>query len=560
MINKNRLKLGELLLSVGKINNEQLHDVLEMQKTTGKKIGELLVELKYITEADIIEVLEFQLGIPHINLEKVIIQPEVPRLITENLARRHTLIPIRSDKGKIVVAMSDPLNIFAIDDVKIATGLDVHAVIGTKKDILSAIDQYYGKEVAEKAVEDFKKQYKKEDLDALDEETINDINNAPVVRLVNSIIKQAIKAGSSDIHIEPFEDSVRIRVRVDGDLQEIMSTSKTTHSAIVTRIKIMAKLDIAEKRLPQDGRVEVNVDYKDIDLRISILPTVFGEKIVIRILDRSSFLMSKQELGFTKENMDIFDETLQNTNGIVLVTGPTGSGKTTTLYTILREINSISKNIITVEDPVEYRLNGINQVQVNVKAGLTFANGLRSILRQDPDIIMIGEIRDIETAEIAVRAAITGHLVISTMHTNNAPATISRLIDMGIEPYLISSSVVGVIAQRLVKKICTNCKESYEPSQKEMEVLNIGNDVPLYRGAGCPQCFQNGYKGRTSIHEIMNVNRKVRSYINNKMGIDEISKIAVENGMITLKESCKKLVIEGITTFDELMRVTYTNE
>lgn len=554
-----KIKLGEILISTEKITQEQLEKALEEQKNSKKKLGQILIENNIITEKDIIEILEFQLGIPHINLENFVIDEEVPLLISESLARRYELIPIRKQSGKLMVAMVDPLNIFAIDDVKIATNMDVEPCICSQHDILNAIDRSYGKEVAEKAIEDFKKQYEVDNINDLDEEILNDINNAPVVRLVNSIIKQAIKAKASDIHIEPFEESVRIRFRVDGQLQEIMNSAKTTHSAIVTRIKIMGKMDIAEKRVPQDGRIELSIDGKEVDLRISVLPTVFGEKIVIRLLDRSTFLLSKSQLGFTEENLNRFYKLIENPNGIILITGPTGSGKTTTLYTILRELNQINKNIITVEDPVEYKLHGINQVQVNNKAGLTFANGLRSILRQDPDIVMIGEIRDAETAQIAARAAITGHLVISTMHTNDAPSTITRLIDMGIQPYLISASVVGSIAQRLVRKICTNCKKAYNPSEKEKEILNIGENVKLYKGEGCAQCYNIGYKGRTSIHEIMNMSKNIRESIDNKDGIDKLRKIAIDEGMIILRDNCRELVLNGITSFNEFMTVAYNN-
>ncbi|WP_243096833.1 type II secretion system ATPase GspE [Thermohalobacter berrensis] len=554
------MKLGDLLVSVGKITESQLMDALEEQKVSGEKLGEILVKKGYVSELDIIQVLEFQLGIPHIDLDKYLIDPNIPKLINENLARRYILIPIKKERGKLIVAMADPLNIFAIDDVKMTTGLEVKPAISTKQKILNAIEHYYGKESAEKAIEDFKNEYNVSNIEEIDEEMLNEINNAPVVRLVNSIIKQAIKERASDIHIEPFEDKVRIRFRIDGDLQEVMTPSKNTHSAIVTRIKIMANLNIAEKRVPQDGRVEINIDGHEVDLRISVLPTVYGEKVVIRLLDRNKFLMSKSELGFIEKNLEYFERIIKNPNGIILVTGPTGSGKTTTLYTMLRELNTINKNIITVEDPVEYKLKGINQVQVNNKTGLTFANGLRSILRQDPDIIMIGEIRDKETAQIAIRAAITGHLVLSTMHTNGAPSTIARLIDMGIEPYLISSSIVGVIAQRLVKKICEKCKTEYKPNENERKILGIDNNTFLYKGTGCNYCYNTGYKGRTAIHEILPVNKYIREMIDNNVNITRIRNKAIENGMITLKENCKELVLNGTTTFEELIRVTYTIE
>lgn len=555
----NRPKLGDLLLSVGMITKEQLSYALEQQKKSGRKIGETLVEAGYVSEIDIIQALEFQLGIPHVDLDKFFIDPEIPQLISENLARRHIIIPIDKKNGKLVLAMADPLNIFAIDDVNMSTNMEVEPVISTKQKILSLIDQYYGKQSAEKAIEDFKKQYHVDNIENIDEEVLNQINNAPVVRLVNSIITQGVKSRASDIHIEPFEDIVRIRFRIDGELNEIMKTAKSTHSAISTRIKIMSKMNIAEKRIPQDGRVEMNIDGRDIDLRISTLPTVYGEKIVMRILDRSSFLISKNNLGFTDENLMRFENIIRNPSGILLVTGPTGSGKTTTLYAILNELNKINKNIITVEDPVEYRLEGINQTQVNVKAGFTFATGLRSILRQDPDIIMVGEIRDAETAHIAVRAAITGHLVISTLHTNDAPSTITRLLDMGIEPYLISDSLIGVVAQRLVRRICPNCKTEYLPSEDERNILGI-NDVStkLYKGKGCNQCNHTGYKGRIAIHEVMPITKEIKKLISKKSGIEELRKEAISEGMKVLMENGKYLILKGITTYEEIMRATYT--
>ncbi len=555
---RNRKRLGDLLIDAGIITSEQLNQALGIQKSSGEKLGEVLTSSGFVTEEQIIEVLEFQLGIPHMNLEKHYIDPEIPNLINEDLARRHILIPV-SKKGRILrVAMSDPLNIFAIDDVKIATGLEVEAIISSKRDIEGAIDEYYGKQNAEKAIEDFKRQYKVDDIEALDDEILYEINNAPVVRLVNSIIKQSVKSKASDIHIEPFEDTIRVRFRIDGDLQEIMTPAKSTHSAIVTRIKIMGKMNIAERRLPQDGRVETNIDGRDIDLRISSLPTVYGEKIVIRLLDRSSFLMSKSQLGFTKHNLGLLDNIMQNPNGIILVTGPTGSGKTTTLYTLLRELNRVDRNIITVEDPVEYRLNGINQVAVNVKAGLTFANALRSILRQDPDIIMIGEIRDSETAKIAVRAAITGHLVLSTMHTNDTAATVARLTDMGIEPYLVSSSVVGVVAQRLVRKICKDCKEKYSPNEIEKKALGVSGNIEIYRGRGCVQCNNTGYKGRIAIHEVMPIVKELRMQIDRSERVDILRQTARKHGTSNLRDNCRELVLEGISTIEELFRVTYS--
>ncbi|MGO1370487.1 MAG: GspE/PulE family protein [Senegalia sp. (in: firmicutes)] len=559
-MSKTPKKLGNLLISGNKISQKQLEEALKTQRATGNKLGEELVDKGYLTEEDIIEVLEFQMGIPHVDLEKYFIDPDVVNLVSETLARKYILIPIKKNRGSLTVAMADPLNLFAIDDVKIATGLDVTPVISIRKDILDSIEQYFGKKSAEKAIEDLKDQYNIELDSNLDDELLNEINNAPVVRLVNSFIKQAISAKASDIHIEPYEDRIRIRFRIDATLQEIMSPSKNTHSAITTRIKIISKMDIAERRLPQDGRVEMNIDGRSIDLRVSSLPTVYGEKIVIRILDRTSTIMTKKSLGFTENNLNRFNNLLSYPNGILLVTGPTGSGKTTTLYAALQELNSIGKNIITLEDPVEYRLDGINQVQINPKSGLTFSSGLRSILRQDPDIIMVGEIRDEETARLAIRAAITGHLVISTMHTNDAASTVSRLVDMGIEPYLVASSVMGVVAQRLVRKICDSCKTEYISEKKEEDILNIYEPIKLYKGKGCSKCYNTGYKGRTSIHEVLEVDKNMRQNINNNNSIDDLKELAKANGMTSLYENNKDLVVKGITSINELLKVSYIKE
>ncbi|HBT49628.1 MAG TPA: type II secretion system protein GspE, partial [Caldanaerobacter subterraneus] len=464
-------KLGELLVEVGLITEEQLKHAMEVQSKTGEKLGKVLTKLGYVTENQILEALEFQLGIPHVDLQKYYIDPEVAKLVPESVAKRHLLIPVKKSEDGLYVAMADPLNIFALDDVRIITKQNVKPLIASESSILKAIDRIYGKEQAEKAAQEFKKEFKEEE--SLPQEVLEEIQNAPAVRFVNSIIEQAVKSRASDIHIEPTEKDLRIRFRIDGQLTEAMRTIKSTHAPVVTRIKIMANMNIAERRLPQDGRFDFTVSGRTVDVRVSSLPTVFGEKIVLRLLDKENFVMTKEQLGFDEEDLPLFDKLIKRPNGIVLLTGPTGSGKTTTLYAMLRELNKPNVNIITVEDPVEYSLEGINQVQVNEKAGLTFATALRSILRQDPDIIMIGEIRDTETAEIAIRAAITGHLVLSTLHTNNAAGAITRLIDMGIEPYLVASSVVGVIAQRLARKVCDNCKVPYKASKEEKEILGI---------------------------------------------------------------------------------------
>lgn len=559
MLGKNRKKLGDILVESGKISNEQLSYALELQKKRGDKLGKVLVDEGIITEDEIIEVLEYQLGIPHVHLRKYSVDPKAVSLVPESLARRHCLIPVKKDKRILIVAMSDPLNIFALDEVRLASGLEVQPVIASEEDIKRVIEYFYGKQTAEKAVEEFKKEYNSGNNLEFDQELLEQINNAPVVRLVNLIIEQAVVNRASDIHIEPSEEKLRIRLRIDGQLQEIMSTSMNTHGAVVTRIKIMSNLNIAERRVPQDGRVEMKAAGKILDLRISTLPTVYGEKVVIRVLDRSSFLMTKRQLGFNEGNMKIFDSLLRVPYGMILVTGPTGSGKTTTLYAALRELNRTAVNIITLEDPVEYRLEGINQVQINPKAGLTFASGLRSILRQDPDIIMVGEIRDEETANLAVRAAITGHLVLSTMHTNDAASAAVRLVDMGVEPYLVASSIVGVISQRLVRKICPECKVPHTASDEAMKILGVetGEPLTIYRGKGCNNCNGTGYRGRTAVFEIMEITKRHKELINQRVSSDRLAELSVAMGMKTLRDSCADLVIRGVTSLEEVIKAVY---
>ena len=554
---KKKMRLGDILVSSGIINNDQLEKALIIQKQKGLKLGETFIEEKMLTEDQIMGVLEFQLGIPYIDLNKYYIDPKAPKVISESLALKHELIPISMVRGKLMIAMSDPLDIVAIDDVRLTTGLDIEVAISSKNDIRRAINTYYDStELAEKAVEEFKAQTHAIEQERTEED--EDVVNAPMVRLVNTIISQAVRSRASDIHIEPFEKNVRIRYRVDGELREVMSPAKTTHSALVTRIKIMGKMDISEKRIPQDGRVEAMIEGSFIDMRISVLPTVYGEKVVIRLLDRNAIVVTKEELGFTPHNLLLFDKIIKAPEGIILLTGPTGSGKTTTLYTILKELNQINKNIITVEDPVEYRLDGVNQVQVNTKAGLTFASGLRSILRQDPDIVMVGEIRDAETAQIATRAAITGHLVLSTLHTNDTASTVSRLIDMGVETFMVSSSVMGIIAQRLVKKICMKCREEYITSPEEMAAIGITEPIKVYKGKGCNRCSGSGYSGRTAIHEILVMDKEIRQLINQNVNSDQIKDAARSKGMMTLNESCRELVLDGITTVDQLIKITYS--
>lgn len=562
--NKTRKRLGDLLIEVGMISKEQLEEAINQQKKTNEKLGNILIKLGFVSEDDIIQVLEFQLGIPHVKLEKYNIDKAAYLSIPENLSRRYCLMPIKKENGIITVAMSDPLNVYAIDDLKIYSGLQIQPVIASNDDIIKAIDRYYSTQKAIKAVEEFKKEQGstlKINSEATNEEVIDEVSNAPAVKLINSIFEQAVRTKASDIHIEPFETYIKIRFRTDGQLSEIMRPEIDIMPAISARIKIIGGMNLAEKRLPQDGRISIEVDAKEYDLRVSILPTIYGEKIVIRIADSTAYILNKSQLGFSPYEEEQFEKMLLNPHGIILVTGPTGSGKSTTLYSAVNEINRPDINIITVEDPVECIVEGVNQVQVNSKIGMTFAASLRSILRQDPDVIMIGEIRDKETAEIAVRAAITGHLVLSTLHTNDAPSSVLRLIDMGIEPFMVSSAIIGVIAQRLVRKICKNCKVDYWASDEEMQLLGLtGEKIKLHKGRGCPVCNRSGYKGRSGIYEVITFAKKHKEMINTRCTEEEIRDFSIENGMVTLRQNLIKKILSGETTTGELIRIAYTDQ
>jgi len=551
-------RLGNILVNAGKITGYQLQEALKSQRTLGKKLGEILLDSKIITEDDIIESVEQQTGIKKIDLNTINFDRKAITLIPQNLCDKYILIPFGFDNNKIKVALADPLNIFAIDDLAISTGFEIESFISRKKDISKFIGLYYSsQQVNNAAIQLAKESTKSIKNSKATAEDINEVNSAPVVKMIDYMFKNSVEMKASDIHIEPFEREIRIRYRIDGKLQTVNTLGIESLGPLVTRIKILAGLNIAEKRIPQDGRIMVKVDGKEIDLRVSVLPVVNGEKIVIRVLNTGGAIFSKNQLGMSEDNIKRLDRIIANPHGIILVTGPTGSGKSTTLYAILKEVNSNSVNIITVEDPVEFTMNGINQVSVNEKAGLTFASGLRSILRQDPDIVMIGEIRDEETAEIATRAAITGHLVLSTLHTNDAPSSIVRLVDMGIKPYLVATSVVGVMAQRLVRKICANCKEEYEASTYEKEILGQDVDKPLilYKGKGCGYCNESGYSGRIGIYEIMEMTREHREAINTGKNSDTLRDISIANGMETLESECKDLILKGMTTIEELSTI-----
>lgn len=557
----NRKRLGDLLVDCGKLSQEKLIEELEKQRLNGKRLGEILIEDNIVTEADIINILQVQLGLKRIKPDHVEIDPEAVRSISESLARKYVLMPISFHNDKIYVAMTDPLNIFALDDVRLFSGHEVVPLIATKDEIMRAIEKNYSSQHVENVVKEMAKEDSVQRQKETKEKEIsdNEVKSAPVVKLVDSIIDNAAKARASDIHIEPFENFIKVRYRIDGELQEVLRVKKDIVGALTTRIKILAGMNIAERRVPQDGRILTKVNGKDIDLRVSDLPTIHGEKIVIRILKRDGFLMGKDKLGMCQDDIEKLNRIMNSPYGIILVTGPTGSGKSTTLYTVLSELNKTDTNIITVEDPVEYMMEGINQVNVNTKAGLTFASGLRSILRQDPDIIMIGEIRDNETAEIAVRSAITGHLVLSTVHTNDAPSTIVRLVDMDIEPFLIATSLSGIIAQRLVRRVCPNCAKEYEASAYEKKILGVSTETPLKlkKGTGCSYCNNTGYRGRVGVHEVLEITKEIRDLIMSRASSDELREACIKVGMNTLSVSCARAVIDGVTSMEELAKITF---
>lgn len=547
-----KIRLGDRLVDEGLITKEQLNGALLRQKSTGLKLGEQIIEDGILTENQVFMFLENQLGINHVGLENYMIKDKALDFVDYKYAMENELIPIDLKNGRLIVAMADPMNYDLVDELALKTGLRIQTVIASKYSIEYAINENYENPDAYVEEIDYS------GMTTLDSD--QSLTDSPIVRMVNNIIIAGLKARASDIHIEPTNSDLRIRFRVDGDLREYRRHDQESHAPFVTRIKIMAEMNISEKRVPQDGRVETIIDNHLVDMRISALPTIYGEKIVIRLLDRSSIVIDKKKLGLTNQDLELLESLMKYPQGMILATGPTGSGKTTTLYSILKELNSSQKNIITVEDPVEYRLKGINQVQVNKKAGLTFASGLRAILRQDPDIVMVGEIRDKETAEIAIRASITGHVVLSTLHTNDTASTITRLIDMGVERYIVATSVVGIISQRLVKQLCNSCKKPQITTPSQMKILGLDQPIEIYESQGCSACDNSGFSGRTAVYEIMMIDRNIREMVTNDASVDQIKQYAIENGMHTLKESCQNLIINGKTTIEELIRVTYSIE
>lgn len=559
--NRKKLRLGDVLVNSGVITAEQLQKGLELQKGSGRKLGETLVDEGITTEENIAKALSSQLGYEMVDLQDVSIDEEILNLVPPSILKKHKMIPFeysRTGMNVLRVAMSDPMNMAAMDDINIITNLQVEPVVATPRDVMLALDRYYGQAEVNSALEEYVKE-KTSQMAEQEDIYSDDINNSPIVQLVKTMIEQAVRQRASDIHIEPMEKQVRVRYRIDGALYEKATYNISLLPALVARVKIIGGMDISEKRKPQDGRITQVVDRREFDIRVSILPTVYGEKIVMRLTSKNALSREKSQLGLKPHDLQKFDHILKNPHGILLVTGPTGSGKSTTLYTALSELNKEDVNIITVEDPVEANIDGINQVQVNNKADLTFASALRSILRQDPDIIMIGEIRDQETASIAVQASITGHLVVSTLHTNSAASTITRLVDMGIEPYLIADSTVGVIAQRLVRRLCPDCKRAKKADAEDLEMLmrKPEEDLTIYEPCGCAKCDGTGFRGRIGVYEIMEVTPQLKHIISKGGEVEAIKAQALKDGMHTLRMSATELVLDGTTSVQEMMRVSF---
>ncbi len=567
-------KLGELLMRTGRINQTQLNEALGLQKEQGGRVGTNLVKLGYLTEKQLVDSLAQHFKVPSVDLNGMEIDEAVLKIIPADIARKYTILPVSKSGATVTVAMIDPTNVFAMDDVKFMTGYRVEPVVASESAIRVSIDRYYGSTHAielKKVMSDLSEEGSGTDLEVLDEEQDLDLaaleeesEQAPVVKLVNLVLTDAIKRGASDIHIEPYEKEYRVRYRIDGILYEMMHPPLKLKEAITSRCKIMARLDIAEKRLPQDGRIKIKTKIsgrsKDLDYRVSVLPTLFGEKIVMRLLDKDKLMLDMSKLGFEPESLRKFEAAILKPYGMVLVTGPTGSGKTNTLYSALQRINTPEVNIMTAEDPVEFNLSGINQVQTREQIGLNFAAALRSFLRQDPNIILVGEVRDFETAEVAIKAAMTGHLVLSTLHTNDAPSSISRLMNMGIEPFLVATSVHMIVAQRLVRRICSFCKEPLEVPPAALVQAGFSEHesrtLKLFKGRGCERCSNTGYKGRVGLYEVLEVEDEMREMILSGASAFELRQKAVQNGMMTLRGSGLQKIRDGMTTLDEVVRET----
>lgn len=551
-------RLGEMLIDVHMLTEEQLTEALRMQRGSGKRLGTVLIEQGFITEGQLIDALKMQLGIEFIDLTKVDIDPAMVDILPKNIAKQHGIIPVRVENDIMYLAMEDPLNFMAIEAVRIITRRKVIPMIATSAGIHRAFNVLYENEGAVRAIAQMRQEtnYVEEERNTTNELNSDETETAPIVRLVNSIIERAIVEKASDIHIEPQETIMNIRMRIDGKLNNILTIPKDLQQSVISRFKVIGNMDIAERRIPQDGRAAMRLDNKDVDLRLSTLPTIFGEKIVIRILLKSEELLTRKGIGLSEENNKRFDRLLKYNSGVILIVGPTGSGKSSTMYTLIRELVSESTNLIMLEDPVEYQIQGATQVQINEKTGMTFANALRAVLRQDPDIIGVGEIRDGETAEIAMRAAMTGHLVISTIHTEDAISAIDRLLDMGVEPFLIAGGIRGIISQRLVRKICPHCKtvDVLTREDKEMVGIPLDDTTTFYTGSGCHMCFDSGYRGRTGVFEFLTMNQRLKDCITDQKPRTELRKAIAQSGFVSMIESGVELAKQGVTSISELLR------
>lgn len=551
------MRLGDLLISAGVIRPEQLNDALAIQKKTRERLGDVLINNGIITEQQLIEALQMQLGVDFVDLTAVSIPLELARFVPRSIAKKYCVVPVKLQKDELYVAMSDPLNFEAQEEVKSASHKQVVPMIATRRAVEQAIATLYGNEGTARAIEEMKREAGSNQADIVPVQMSKAVDNgaaeAPTIRFVNSVIERAITERASDIHLEPQEGEMVVRMRIDGVLRRIFTVPANLQATVIARLKIMGGMNIAERKIPQDGRAMVTAKDKEIDLRISSIPTIYGEKIVLRLLDKSSGHINRKTIGLEEEDEKKYDRLLKNSSGVILIVGPTGSGKSTTMCAMIQELCNEQTNIMTLEDPVEYNIPGANQCQINEKTGMTFAAGLRSILRQDPDVISVGEIRDGETASIAVRAAITGHLVISTLHTNDAVSTISRLVDIGVEPYMISSALRGVVSQRLVRKICPQCRKAYTPTEEEKRMVGIAEneDVTFYKGEGCQECGRTGYRGRRGVFEILTLDAALRREVANNASSEELTKTALENGFVTMKDNCRRLVLEGVTTVAE---------
>ncbi len=552
------MRLGDLLTSVGLITEEQLQHALDAQKTSHKRLGTVLIEEGIISEQHLIETLEMQLGIDFIDLSRVHIPMEMAQVLPKTIAKRYSVVPIRVNKDELVLAMADPLNFVAIEDVRTATRKRVTPKIATASAVDRAIATLYGNEGAARAIEELKfENAGQTQAQAVAEEIDDETQSAPTVRLVNSIIERAAVERASDIHLEPRAGEMVVRMRIDGLLRPILTVPRDIQNSVISRLKIMGGMDISERRVPQDGRANVRMKGHDIDLRLSTLPTMYGEKVAIRLLDRQAQLLDAHAIGLEGENLEKYNALTQNAQGMILIVGPTGSGKSSTMYTMIRSLNTDEVNLVTLEDPVEYDIDGVNQVQINERQGLTFAGGLRSILRQDPDIIAVGEIRDGETAEIAMRSAITGHLVLSTIHTNDAISALDRLVDIGVERYMISEALNGIISQRLVRRICPQCRQEYDAAPEELRLLGLDptKKHTFYKGAGCAHCYHTGYRGRIGAFEILMLDRQMKQSIAAGQHRAEFTQSISAGRYTTLQQAVQKLVLDGVTTAEEAIRV-----